>query len=294
MQVFHLPVAPYPEKTVTAIGFFDGVHPAHTALLQETVRLSKELGAVPALFTFSSLSSKECAPISTVDDRLSAFAKLGIEAVFIADFASVKDLSPKDFINDILCTSCGACAAVCGFNFHFGQGAEGDAAFLKACLPFSSIVPEVKKNGVTVSSSRIRALLLEGDVGGAADLLGSPYTVRGTVMHGKALGRTLGFPTANISTPLLLPKNGVYETRATVNGKSYPAMTDVGNRPTVEGQGERRTETHILGFDGDLYGKEISVSFLRRLRDEITFESKDALLKQLKKDATHIERNLSK
>ena len=294
MQVIYLPTAPYPDETVTAVGFFDGIHLAHAALLSETVRLSRALGARPALFTFSELPLKDSLPISTISDRLSAFAAHGIEVVFVADFSLLQPLMPEDFVNNVLHNTCHAKAAVCGFNFRFGKNAQGDAALLKQLLPESVVVNEVKKNGDAVSSSRIRALLLSGEVGKAGELLGTPYTVHGVVSHGKALGRTLGFPTANVATPLLLPKDGVYEARATVDGVIYPAMCDVGKRPTVEGNGERRTETYILGFDGDLYGKEISLSFIRRLRDEIAFPSKDALLEQLKKDALDIERNLEK
>lgn len=284
---------PYTEKTVTAIGFFDGTHLAHAALLKETVRLSRELGLCAALFTFADMP-KGGASLSTLENRLHAFEAYGIETVFIADFASLCSLCAEDFVKDVLVGICRAEAAVCGFNFRFGKGAAGDAALLKRLLPKTEVLAPVEQDGSTVSSSRIRALIAEGKVEEAARLLGAPYTLCGRVEHGKALGRRLGFPTANIRSPLLLPKNGVYETRVDIDGVRYAAMSDVGNRPTVEGQGERRIETYILNFDGDLYGKEISVAFVRRLRDEIAFESEQALLAQLKKDAEDIERKATK
>ena len=291
MQTVFLPAKPYEKKTVVAIGFFDGVHLAHRALLSETVRLAHEMGARAALFTFDALPVKTGTPLSTLDERLALFEELGIEVAFVARFSDVCSVSPEDFVKNILIRSCGAIRAVCGFNFRFGKGASGTASDLSALLPGSRILSQVELGGTAVSSTRIRALLSEGKVEQANELLGEPYTVCAKVEHGKALGRTLGFPTLNMC-PVSLPlSNGVYETRVCLDGKTYAGVTDIGHRPTVEGEGERRMETHLIGFEGDLYGRSVAVSFVGRLRDEIAFKSERELALRLAEDKALAERN---
>ena len=292
MQTIFLPSTPYAEKTVAAVGFFDGVHSGHALLLKETVALSAAHGARPALFTFADPPNPKKPPLSTLKDRLALFEAYGISVVFIASFSSLRDLSPEEFVRDILVGTCHAEAAVCGFNFRFGKGAAGDAALLKRLLPHSTVLPPVKDGEHIISSSLIRSLINGGDVKTVQRLLGSPYTVRGEVVRGKSLGRRLGFPTANVRSSLLLPGAGVYETRVTVDGRDYPALTDVGIRPTVEAAGELRTESYLLGFEGDLYGKTVSIAFLRRLRDEMTFPDAEALRTQLSKDVSTIKRSI--
>ena len=291
MQTVFLPSEPFAEKTVVAIGFFDGVHLAHRALLSETVRLAREAGAKAALFTFDTLPVKAGAPLSTLEERLTLFEGLGIEVAFVARFSDVCSLSPKDFVKNVLMIACGATRAVCGFNFRFGKGACGSASDLLDLLPESRVLSEVELGGVTVSSTRVRALLSEGKVAEANALLGAPYTVSAEVEHGKALGRTLGFPTLNMRPASLPLADGVYETRVCLDGTIYAGVTDVGYRPTVEGEGERRMETHLIGFDGCLYGKTLAVSFVGRLRDEIAFKNERELAHQLAKDKALAERN---
>jgi riboflavin kinase/FMN adenylyltransferase len=294
MQEICLPSEAYQRPTVTALGYFDGVHIAHAALLEHTVRLAKRLGAVPAVFTFRDAPHKDGVRLFSYEERLAAFAAHGIEAVFTADFEKVRHLCAERFVEDILIGMCGARAAVCGYNFRFGKGAAGDAAMLQALLPESYILPAVLLDGAAVSSSRVREALLAGDVEEAALLLGEPYTVSAAVLHGKGLGRRLGFPTANMKPDELLPQNGVYETRVAVGGRHYSALTDIGTRPTVEGEGERRMETYILHFKGDLYGQQLPVSFVRRLRGEKHFESAEELIAQLGADVKAIERTKNK
>ena len=291
MQTVFLPAEPYAEKTVVAVGFFDGVHLAHRALLNETVRLAREMGAKAALFTFDALPVKAGVPLSTLKERLALFEDLGIEVAFVSRFSDVCALSPEDFVKNILVRSCGARCAVCGFNFRFGKDASGKASDLLSLLPESRIFSEVELGGTAVSSTRIRALLSEGRIKEANALLGAPYTVSAKVEHGKALGRTLGFPTLNMRPPSLPLADGVYETRVCLDGTIYAGVTDVGYRPTVEGKGERRMETHLIGFDGCLYGKTLAVSFVGRLRDEIAFKNERELAHQLAKDKALAERN---
>ena len=291
MRTVFLPCEPYPYETVTAIGFFDGVHLAHQMLLKETVRLSKKLGARAGLFTFDNLPCKKGAPLSSLEERLEKMEKCGIEVAFVARFEDVCGLSPETFVNDILLKVCRARAAVCGYNFRFGKNAAGSAKSLVSLLPQSLVLPAVEIEGGFVSSSRIRALLAEGNIEAAHRLLGAPYTVRSAVAHGKSLGHTLGFPTVNMHPSTLLPADGVYETRLYIDGLLYAGVTDVGCRPTVEESGERRMETYIIGYEGDLYGQMLSVSFVRRLRDEISFDSKESLVRRLTEDAALAERN---
>lgn len=291
METVFLPSSPYARETVAAVGFFDGVHLGHRALLRETVQLAREIGAVPALFTFDTLPFKTGASLSSLEERLARFEACGIEVVFVSRFESVCELSPEAFVKEILASTCRARAAVCGYNFRFGKNAAGTAKDLLSLLPQSRVLPAIEIGGAAVSSSRIRALLAEGRIEEAERLLGEPYTLRATVEHGKALGRTLGFPTANMRPHKLLPKNGVYETRVRVDDVLYAGVTDIGHRPTVEGAGEKRMETHLIGYTGDLYGRALSVSFVRRMRDEMTFESKDSLALRLKEDAEEAERN---
>lgn len=284
MKKIFLPCTRYPVPTVTALGFFDGVHIAHAALLKETVALAKRQGAVPALFTFAQTPRRAESKLLSLESRLLQFEKHGIEVAFVANFDALCSLSPDAFVRDVLQAVCHANAAVCGYNFRFGKNAAGDAEKLLQLLPQSLVLPPVLHDGETVSSSRIRRLIENGEVEKAAELLGAPYTLSAPVTHGKALGRTLGFPTANMQPHELMPKSGVYETRVSFDGKEFVGLTDIGTRPTVEGDGECRMETHIPDFSGDLYGKTVSVTFLRRLRGELCFSSVDELKAQLQKD----------
>ncbi len=290
MEILKLPCPPYTKETVTALGFFDGVHIAHASLLKQAVDAARERALTPAVFTFFDAPHKQGEKLLSFQERLARFEKHGIETVFVADFAALKELSPIDFIENILKVTCRTAMAVCGFNFRFGKNAAGDAALLLSHFPCSIVLEPVMQDGRTVSASRVRKLLEEGKVEDAARLLGMPYTVSAEVTHGKELGRTIGFPTANMKPDAFLPKNGVYETSIFIDGKAYTALTDIGFRPTAEKEGERRMETYIPHFSGDLYGKNLTVSFVRRLREEKRFDSIEALKAQLLFDLAQTER----
>lgn len=290
MEIWKLPCAPYKKSTVTALGFFDGLHVAHASLLKKTVKEAKRKDCVPAVFTFPDAPNKSGEKLLSAEEKIARFAEYGIETVFLADFGDVKDLSPDDFIEKILKNICHAESAVCGFNFRFGKNATGDTALLLKHMPSSIVLPPVLKGNDPISATRIRELLKQGAVEDAAALLGKPYTVRAKVKRGKALGRTIGFPTANMLPQELLPRNGVYKTLVTIDGIEYPALTDVGFRPTAEEEGERRMETYVPHFSGDLYGKELAVSFLKKIRDEKRFENIEALKAQLALDLAEAER----
>lgn len=289
MQVFSFPFSSPSRATVVALGCFDGTHMGHKALFDQTVALSLSLDATPAVFTFSDFLPQKGAPLSTLDERLAVMEARGIEAVYLSPFSAVRDLSPTDFILSVLRERLGAVSTVCGFNYRFGAGACGDGDTLRAHFQSAVQVPAVSFGDAPISSSRIRAALAAGEVEDAAAMLGRPYAVTGTVSHGKSAGHLFGFPTANITVPTLLPRRGVYEARVTVDGRSYAALSDVGVRPTLEPCGEERVESFLLDFAGDLYGKRLTVSFLRRLRDESRFDSVESLKAQISKDVEMIK-----
>lgn len=292
MKVFTLPCPSLPQKRrVFALGCFDGIHLGHQALFDTTVKEATRLDAIPAVFTFSDFLPHKGAPLSTLEERLTGMEKCGIEEVFLSPFSAVKSLTPAAFIEGVLKNELGAASTVCGFNYRFGAGAKGDGATLRDAFPESKQVPAVTYDGVPISSTRIRAMLEVGKVEEAAALLGRPYAVTGQITHGKGAGRLLDFPTANVTVTTLLPAYGVYETRVAVNGRCYTALSDVGVRPTLEDAGEARVESFLLDFEGDLYGKTVTVAFLRRLRGEQRFDNADALRAQIAKDVEYIKTN---
>ena len=267
-------------NTVLALGNFDGVHIGHRELLRETVQKATELGAFPGVWLFRSPPTdflKDPPPphLSTLADKLGIFRGLGIRYAFIEDFEAVGSFSPEAFAKDILQIGCHARHAVCGFNYSFGYRGSGTPACLMELFDGAvSEIPPVTKDGYPVSSTRIRALLIEGEVEKAGELLGRPYSFTAPVLHGKALGRTMGFPTINQNFPprAVIPKSGIYAVTVRIpeEGEMITryGVANVGSRPTVETTNSINCETYILDFDGDLYGKEVETAFAVRLRDE--------------------------
>lgn len=267
-----------------ALGYFDGGHLGHAALLEKTVSEAKRLGCESAVFSFSHLPTKSAVPLSSEEERLSFFERMGIENVFLASFEELRALAPRAFIDTVLKDACAARVALCGFNFRFGYEAKGDSALLCQELPESVVLPPYLYEGSPVSASRIRESLLTGNIIAATAMLGHPYTVSGAVTHGKAFGRVLGFPTANVCPQTLLPRFGVYRTRVEIDGVFYRAVSNVGVRPTVEKTKDARIETFLHGFDGDLYGKTLKISFLSFVREEKQFASQEELKAQISLD----------
>lgn len=284
-----------PEATIVCLGNFDGVHIGHRALLQRANKMRSSdpmlSHASIAVFCFrehpAEFLGNPRTRLGSAEQKKHAFAEEGMDCLILAEFSDLKDLSPKDFVKDILCARCNCVAAVCGFNYRFGHLGSGTAAELKHLLPAPvAIVEEITENGKTVSSSLIRSLLAQGDVQTAARLLRHPYSFVSRVLHGKQLGRTLGFPTINQSFPhgLQVPLYGVYVTECTTDGACYRGVSNVGVRPTVDQNDTVNCETYLLDFSGDLYGKEVTVAFLEFLRPEQKFASVDALREQIEKD----------
>lgn len=281
-------------KRIFALGFFDGVHLGHQALLRECVRLAAERDVQAAAITFlahpQSLYCKEPPLlISTVQDRELLLRRCGIGLVY--KFPVTKEVMSTSwgaFLEELL--EFGAAGFVCGDDFHFGYKGQGNADKLKAfCaqrdLP-CVIVPEQTVDGIRVSSTYIRQQLETGDMATAVKFLGHPHLLTGNVVHGQQLGRRLGIPTANLRLPegLAVPKFGVYACACMVDGKRYPAVTNIGTRPTVEGQGIT-VEPWILDYAGDLYDREITLEFYYFLRPERKFSSLDALKEEILKNA---------
>lgn len=284
MQVYELGAIGAPVPCVTALGYFDGGHVGHRALIGEAVRASRAVGLQSTVFSFPTLPTKEGAPLMTLASRLTFFEEMGVDTVILAPFEEVRSLTAEAFVRDVLQKRLGTVRAVCGFNYRFGRGASGDGALLTRLLPESTVLPPTLYEDKPVSASRIRTALTEGRVEDAAAMLGAPYTVRGTVSHGKSVGRLLGFPTANIRVATALPRFGVYRTRVRIDGVPYEGLTDVGVRPTAEEAGEARIETFLRNFTGDLYGKTLDVSFLSFVREEKKFSSLEELTAQIARD----------
>lgn len=284
--------------TAVALGFFDGVHLGHRAVIQEVVSCCKE-GLIPVTFTFTTTG---CAPkrkqgaglLQTTLQREQSLEALGVEYLVMPPFEGFMEMSPEEFAVDVLHTKLKARVVCCGKDFRFGKEAAGTAAYLREILePLGTevhIIPPVIVEGEVVSSTRIRECIAKGEVELANRLLGDEFCITGEVLHGKKLGRTIGFPTANQAFPteLQLPKLGVYETRALIGGTAYQAVTNVGLRPTVEGTAVPNAESYIIGFTGDLYGKEITVCFRRFLRPEQKFHSVEELRRQIDRDAAMV------
>lgn len=289
--------AEVPSKTLLCLGNFDGVHIGHRALIAETVKRTKEFRALlpevkSGVFFFRRapheiITGEKLLHLASFDEKLSFFSELGLDIAFVYDYEEIGKFSPEAFVSDILKKECGCIFAVCGYDFRFGYKAEGDAERLSLLMNGNTYtVSEVSLDGERVSSSNIRRFIADGNIEGANAMLGRPYLLNAEVLHGKKLGRSLGIPTINQKFPpdFAIPKKGIYISQVTVNGATFPSVSNIGVRPSVEDGASINCETYILGFSGDLYGKKITVEFLKRLRDEIKFDSVAALKAQINKD----------
>jgi riboflavin kinase / FMN adenylyltransferase len=283
---------------------FDGVHLGHQALVAQLARGARAEKASAVAATFDPLPIQALAPgapasaLSDAQDRVRLLRKAGADAVVVFRFDDAfARLSADEFIDRVR-GACDVRRIVVGPDFHFGHRAEGDVQTLRARAARDGFVVEVvqpiKIDGEIVSSTRIRNLLLAGDVEKAARLLGRPYRVRGRVVHGAKRGRALGFPTINLALPpeRLLPRDGIYAMWAEMGEGRFKAAASLGVRPTFGG-GERVLEAFLLDFSGELYGEEVEVSFIKRLRDEMAFASPAELSAQIARDVEETKRELS-
>ena len=281
------------------LGHFDGVHVGHRALVTQLQKMNAARQApLPlGIMCFSTpptktLDKNPTPQLSTLTQKLRLLGECGLDFAVLYDFPTIKDMSPDDFIRRVLIMDCNAKMLVCGFNYSFGARGAGkpeDLARYFATQPNRTlhVHPPVTMGGYTVSSSVVRTMLQNGHADDAARLLGRPYSLTGRVETGKQLGRTLGLPTANLTFPCdtLVPLHGVYAVTVRIGAKTFEGISNVGVRPTVTTDtATANCETFIFDFEGDLYGKEIEVQFLRHLREERRFESLATLQAQIKRD----------
>lgn len=307
MEIIHDINSAEAVPTVATIGSFDGVHRGHVAMIEETKQRAAALGLPVTLVTFANhprmLFDSVPQPflLSSPEVRMERLAATGVERCVVLDFdRELAAMSARDFMSAVLHQRLNVKLLVLGYDHRFGRPEPGmDAeAYISYGRGLGMEVVRAARyseGGLKVSSSQVRRALAIGDVETAALLLGYRYTLRGSVVHGAALGRELGFPTANIEPeePMqLLPLNGVYEVVAHVAGKEYKGVINIGIKPTVTGGGRRTVEMFILDFEGDLYGCGIEVSFVRRLREERRFASLDELKAQIVKDVASVKNQI--
>lgn len=288
------------EKTAVALGNFDGIHKGHQVLIKKAVKTAEEKGIKSAVFTFSNHPRNVIAGNSVVrniiyeDEKIEILEEMGVDYLFSISFEEIMKLSPQDFVDKVLIERFRIDTAVCGFNFTYGYKAAGTADMLRgmAAGRFNvAVVDPVKVNGQVVSSTLIREKIMNGDVEAVPELLGRNFTIRGTVIHGNEIGRTIGFPTCNIvidESMAALP-NGVYMTYCYVEGVKYCSITNVGNKPTI-GEYGKNIETNIFNFNENIYDKKITVEFLKKIRDEQKFDDLEALKKQIHDDSVLVRK----
>ena len=275
---------------VATIGFFDGVHLGHRQVIETLVSRARKEGGEALVVTFwphpravLQQDARSLKILSTLEEKKQILLSLGVDRVEVLPFTrSFAKLTAEQFVNDILVRKFGVSTLVAGYDNKIGSDSIPVAE-----IRGLDVVPVTEFGDSHISSTIIRKLIEEGRVEEANSMLGYEYGMKGAVVPGNRLGRTLGFPTANMRLyePLkLVPGNGVYAVDVEVLGTSYKGMTNVGVRPTVGG-GARSVETHILDFDEDIYGLPLTLRFRRRVRDEVHFPSLEALREQLAKDA---------
>lgn len=279
------------------LGHFDGVHVGHRALFEELKSQARLRGdALPLgvlLFTTpptATLSKHPTPQLTSLQEKLALIKAAGLDFAVLYDFPTIKDLSPEAFIDDVLLGECHARILVCGFNYSFGARGKGTPTDLLNRFANNgrtlSVMPPVLDGPYTVSSSLVRAMLAGGQPDDAARLLGRPYTLTSPVVDGRRIGRAMGFPTANLTFAegMLVPMHGVYAVRVRVGDDTMNGICNVGVRPTVNDGQSVNCETFIFDFNGDLYGKTVTVEFLHFLREERKFAGLDELEAQIRLD----------
>lgn len=287
-------------RSVVTVGTFDGVHAGHRELIRRLVAKAREIGGRSVVVTFDPHPREIIQPgkqgiglLTTPGERSELLAALGVDTMVVIPFN--RDFSLMDsntFLRDVIFGKIGLSAFIIGYDHHFGRNREGDhftVESLGAELGFSVEIVEAREvnEHVVSSSSARRALIDEGNIELVKQFLDRPYRLSGLVVHGDARGRTIGFPTANIRLEdhrKIVPKVGVYAVMVDTTDGNYPGMMNIGYRPTFGGDPEPRLEVHIIGFDGDLYGKRITVHFEGRIRDEMKFDGIDELRVRLGED----------
>lgn len=294
----------FPHGSVVCIGAFDGLHLGHRALVRHAVARARALGVAAVAVTFEPLPREFFAQgtplprLTLARGKVQMLRELGVDAVGLLRFdAAMAAMQAEDFVHRLLVQRLSAREVWIGPEFQFGNRRRGNLALLQemgATLGFqANEIEAVDLRGERISSTRIRQLLLAGEFGHAADLLGRPYAISGRVVRGRQLGRTLGYPTANLRYPKTPALSGIYATL--VHGvfeQPWPSVSSFGTRPTVDGV-EPLLEAHLFDFQGDLYGRHINVEFVAKLRDEVKFNDLAALTDQMHRDAEQARALLS-
>ncbi len=284
---------------VLTVGSFDGVHLGHQRIIEQVIQRAIELEGTPALLTMCPHPREFFSPdnlpnlLSSFDKKMALLEEAGIEVVFIMPFnAETAVIDPEVFIKDILCDRCHIRSLIVGHDCRFGNNAQGNFTLLESMAPqlgyeVHEIAP-VLIDTERVSSTLIRERILAGDLPAAQKLLGRPYSISGKVTHGRGIGKTIGFPTANIHPyHTAIPAQGVYIAESIIHGKRYPSAVNIGIAPTIRNE-DYTIESHILDFSDDIHGAEIEVFFHQRLRTEQKFPDKDALIHQISTDVESV------
>ncbi len=273
-----------------ALGDFDGVHLGHITIINTAIKLSE--GLTPAVYTFDK-NCKNAKLITTNSVKKDIFTNLGVKRVIFESFERICNLTPLQFINDILVNEYNVKKIVCGSDFRFGKNAMGNTQTLKGIAKTLNIevvvVPLEQHSGVKISSTQIREHILNGEMELASKLLSRNFYIEGTVLRGKGLGHKQNTPTVNImfDKDAIIPKHGVYLTKTKIGTKVFNSITNIGIRPSVENTTVPNAETHILNFNSDVYDTDITVEFIKMLRPEIKFESKEKLFEQVNNDVKY-------
>ncbi|HTK82053.1 MAG TPA: bifunctional riboflavin kinase/FAD synthetase [Bacteroidota bacterium] len=287
----------YRPASIVTVGTFDGVHRGHAAIIQQVVRRAKETGARSVIVTFEPhprevVGQGPVELLTTLEERLEFIGALGADAIVVLPFTyEFSRLTPNEFYETIMVKAIGVSEVIEGTDHMFGRDREANIETLKALgsrFGFRvTAAVTVLDNGEPISSSRIRAALKEGNVEAAEELLDRPYGLRGTVVAGDGRGAQLGYPTANVqpaSAKKIVPANGVYVAGVEIGNELRYGMLNIGVRPTLTSGSERVVEVHVFELNEDLYGKQLRIQFLKRLRNEIKFSSKEELVDQLRRD----------
>lgn len=290
-----------------ALGNFDGVHIGHRELMKQTVKLAAEQNGTAGVFTFYPHPLKVLYPeqspplLLPLEEKLQMIEDLGLDLVLLAPFTrEFAGFSPRDFVREVLCQSLQISGVVVGYNYSFGRGGLGSPELLAELGKehgFSvKVMPPVEAEGVIVSSTVVRELLLSGEVKKASRFLGYRPFLKGEVVHGdKRGGQKMGFPTANLTIPeeLLVPGNGVYAVEVVIGDTAYTGVANIGVRPTFKQDNKRNVEVNIFDFSENIYGQQLKVIFVDRIRGEKAFSGMDELVKQIKQDTEKARRLLN-
>lgn len=288
-------------KPILTLGTFDGVHIGHQEIIKSLVERAKSQNKESVLFTFDPHPRKVLHPdsyttklIDSIPEKLKKLEMLGLDTIVLYPFTrDFSRLSAMEFVRDILVNQIYVSEMHIGYDHHFGKNREGSFSELTELGEIYGFevyqTAAVSQDEVTVSSTKIRKAILEGNVELALNMLGQPFEVCGIVVQGNKIGRTIGFPTANIhvlDSEKIIPKNGIYIVKVEIEDKTHEGVMSIGNRPTIEEYGFVTLEVFIFDFSQDIYGKQVTIKFLQYIRDEMRFDSLDELKQKIKEDET--------